>query len=320
MTDVLIIGTHNTAGVLGGLSKAINEHTNVTALAATYDRASYLQYNNTEDLHDPLVIERIKEVMPDLKAVIFNQCNPLIFLPYLDFTPFEGGQDWYMLQHGTWLRVNGLKGRGVFRGVFSTPELTRYADFIEYMPWPLNVPDLGAGAVKKRESLTIGHDVTSSETYREYINRGVNADMYDVIPDSETIKTSNIFFTECRKHGVRFESHGATTWGETCVHKAECQMYFDHIWLGDNGISVNEAAYYNVPSITYMSDHSLGKMREWDADTYPGYNVRYRDFVQTFPSILKSDYEDVGVECGKWVRRVYDPRRVAKYWVERLGL
>jgi len=320
MKDILIIGTHNTAGVLSGLAKAINENTEYKALPASYDVDNYMRHSYITDLHEPKTIETIKEAMPDIKAVIFNQCNPLKFLPFLDFTPFQGKQDWYLLHHGTQLRVTGMKEKGIFKGVFSTPELTRYGDFIEYMPWPLNVPEFGVGVVKKRDDFTIAHDVTTSETYRDYINRGVNPEMYDVIPDSETIKTSNLFFTECRKHGVRFENHGGTTWAESVRHKAECQMYFDHIWMGDNGVSVNEAAYYNVPSITYMSEHSLSKMREWDADTYPGYNVRYSDFPERFPEILQSDYEAIGKECGQWVRKVYNPRRVAKYWVERLGL
>jgi hypothetical protein len=322
--DILMVCVDSTAGVMNGLCEAINQH---TPYHARFIRArdNWLQY--PADLTFSEDKDQLPRILSEVKVLHWNIFSQNHFNSYYPFNR-RGLSDKTHVRHfhGTLLRRTGKIDRHNYHTVFvSTPDLLHYCPTATWLPNPIYVPY--ENDISYPDEFTILHMPATSTKYAKYKRLIQDPEFYPSdYPEDKVVKGTDLLRDAVKAiqndgEAIALDQGRHVPFKAALNLKAGCSVFFDQLWSGVYGCSAIEGMYMRKPVMCRISKDTEAKMKDlWLDEELPFLNVGYKDLKADIKKHMGIDVKAVGDQSHDWVVKAHSPERIAKRYIEEVGL
>jgi len=323
LSDIVIFCVDSTAGVVNGLTEAVNKY---TKYSCRFVRAkeNWLNYPGDISIDDT---DAVKEALTDCQAVHFNIYDHNAYNRMLNFdlTPFIYDKILTRHFHGSIVRRNDklFKDSRYKKYFVSTPDLKQYCPEAVYLPNPIYLPEIHR--IRYPDNWQIMHMPTNMYPVRRYLRSIKHPEFYPTdYPLDSCIKGTDLFIKaveDLRDEGVDIEyvRPPKMPHAESIKWKADnCSAVFDQLYCGVYGMNSIEAMSMGKLAITRISDYALREMRNWDSEPVVIYNVDHTNINDKLRELTRESPKRMGKLAYDWAWKFHSPKRIAQRFVKEL--
>lgn len=328
--DILMVCIENTAGVFTALCDSINKYTPYKARFVEY-RNTYLDYG-----HDLLLstgdrnakLAELNALARNCKVIHWNQIQwnerATVFKGInFSFAPYLNNKTHTCHHHGTILRERSHNPHGFKKIFLTTPDLLYYSPEGVFMPIPMNIK-YDIKTTFPTTKLILHCPAMTTRTIAQYCKMIRYASLYypKDYPPNYSLKCTEMFNKAMasikNKQPVDYKVISGMDNTALMRIKAASSMYLNEIFFGCYGVNVIESMGLGKPVLGRIDEHSKTIFKVWNNDDCPVLQIEYKTLEEDITRHLKCDEVEVGKVSRKWIKKMHDPRRLAKFFVEQV--